>query len=57
MDVTLALPVLCVTSVKITELNVTQAELRFVPGVGLLFGLQDSSITLSFQRQILYWLL
>lgn len=53
----LALTVLSVTSVKITELNLTHADLQFVPGVGLLFGVQNSSITLSFHRQILYWLL
>lgn len=46
-----------ITDVKITELNLTHADLQFVPGVGLLFGVQNSSITLSFHRQILYWLL
>ncbi|CAF90160.1 unnamed protein product, partial [Tetraodon nigroviridis] len=45
-----------ITDVKITELNLTHADLQFVPGVGLLFGVQNSSITLSFHRQILYWL-
>lgn len=46
-----------VTSVQIMELNLTHADLQFVPGVGLLFGVQNSSITLSLHRQILYWLL
>uniref|UniRef100_H2S4N6 Phospholipid transfer protein n=3 Tax=Takifugu TaxID=31032 RepID=H2S4N6_TAKRU len=45
-----------ITDVKIMELNLTHAELQFVPGVGLLFDVQNSSITLSLQRQILYWL-
>lgn len=53
----LALTVFSVTSVKITELNLTHADLQFVPGAGLLFGVQNSSIALSFHRQILYWLL
>lgn len=53
----LALTALSVTSVKIEELNLTHADLQFVPGVGLLFGIQNSSITLSFHRQIRYWLL
>lgn len=53
----LALTVFFVTSVKIMELNLTHADLQFVPGVGLLFDVQNSSITLSLQRQILYWLL
>lgn len=52
-----ALTALSVTSVKITDLNLSHADLRFVPGVGLMFGVQNSSITLSFHRQILYWLL
>ncbi|XP_058487054.1 phospholipid transfer protein [Solea solea] len=44
-----------ITDVKITELNLTHSDLRFVPEVGLLFDVQNSSITLSFHRQILYW--
>lgn len=42
---------------KITELNLTHAELQFIPDVGLLFDVQNSSISLSFHRQILYWFL
>lgn len=49
--------VLFFPSVKIMELNLTHADLEFVPGVGLLFGVQNSSIMLSLHRQILYWLL
>ncbi|KAM8917377.1 phospholipid transfer protein isoform 2-T2 [Spinachia spinachia] len=43
-----------ITNVKITKLNLT-AELQFIPDVGLLFDVQNSSISLSFHRQILYW--
>lgn len=46
-----------VVSVKITELNLTHADLLFIPDVGLLFDVQNSSISLSFNRQILYWFL
>ncbi|XP_052456301.1 phospholipid transfer protein [Carassius gibelio] len=44
-----------IKNVKITELNLT-SDLRFQPDVGLLFEVQNSSITLNFQRRILYWL-
>lgn len=44
-----------ITDVKITELNLTHAELQFIPEVGLLFDVQNSSISLSFHRRILYW--
>nr|XP_046241119.1 phospholipid transfer protein [Scatophagus argus]XP_046241120.1 phospholipid transfer protein [Scatophagus argus]XP_046241121.1 phospholipid transfer protein [Scatophagus argus] len=44
-----------ITDVKITELNLNHADLQFIPEVGLLFDVQNSSITLSFHRQILYW--
>ncbi|XP_068451433.1 phospholipid transfer protein [Clinocottus analis] len=44
-----------ITNVKITELNLTHAELQFIPDVGLLFDVQNSSISLSFYRRILYW--
>ncbi|XP_062266339.1 phospholipid transfer protein [Platichthys flesus] len=44
-----------ITDVKITELNLTHADLRFIPEVGLMFDVQNSSITLSFHRRILYW--
>lgn len=44
-----------ITDVKITELNLTHANLQFIPEVGLLFDVQNSSISLSFNRQILYW--
>ncbi|XP_036958402.1 phospholipid transfer protein isoform X1 [Acanthopagrus latus] len=44
-----------ITDVKITELNLTHADLQFIPEVGLLFDVQNSSITLSFHRRILYW--
>uniref|UniRef100_A0A1A7WTZ4 Phospholipid transfer protein n=1 Tax=Iconisemion striatum TaxID=60296 RepID=A0A1A7WTZ4_9TELE len=43
------------TDVKITELNLTHVDLRFIPDVGLLFDVQNSSISLSFYRRILYW--
>ncbi|KAG7226645.1 hypothetical protein INR49_001815 [Caranx melampygus] len=46
-----------ITDVKITELNLTHADLQFIPNIGLVFDVQDSSITLSFHRQILYWFL
>ncbi|XP_013869334.1 phospholipid transfer protein [Austrofundulus limnaeus] len=44
-----------ITDVKIKELNLTHADLQFIPDVGLLFDVQNSSISLSFYRQILYW--
>lgn len=44
-----------IKEVKIIELNLTYADLRFQPGLGLLFDVQNSSITLSFERRILYW--
>uniref|UniRef100_A0A3Q3BUQ8 Phospholipid transfer protein n=1 Tax=Haplochromis burtoni TaxID=8153 RepID=A0A3Q3BUQ8_HAPBU len=44
-----------ITDVKITELNLTHADLRFIPDVGLLFDVQNSSISLTFNRRILYW--
>ncbi|XP_069031925.1 phospholipid transfer protein [Embiotoca jacksoni] len=44
-----------ITDVKITELNLTHADLKFIPEVGLLFDVQNSSISLSFNRRILYW--
>ncbi|XP_029990963.1 phospholipid transfer protein [Sphaeramia orbicularis] len=44
-----------ITNVKITEMNLTHVDLRFIPTVGLLFDVQNSSITLSFHRRILYW--
>uniref|UniRef100_A0AAR2LEB4 Lipid-binding serum glycoprotein C-terminal domain-containing protein n=1 Tax=Pygocentrus nattereri TaxID=42514 RepID=A0AAR2LEB4_PYGNA len=43
-------------SVKITELNLT-ADLSFQPTAGLLFEVHNSSITVNFQRRILYWFL
>uniref|UniRef100_A0A6Q2XLA7 Phospholipid transfer protein n=1 Tax=Esox lucius TaxID=8010 RepID=A0A6Q2XLA7_ESOLU len=45
-----------IREVKIHELNLTHADLAFQPGLGLLFEIQNSSISLSFQRRILYWL-
>ncbi|XP_040889970.1 phospholipid transfer protein [Toxotes jaculatrix] len=44
-----------ITDVKITELNLTHADLQFIPEVGLLFDVQNSSISLTFHRRILYW--
>uniref|UniRef100_A0A3B4F174 Phospholipid transfer protein-like n=2 Tax=Pundamilia nyererei TaxID=303518 RepID=A0A3B4F174_9CICH len=44
-----------ITDVKITELNLTHADLQFIPDVGLLFDVQNSSISLTFNRRILYW--
>ncbi|CAN9512219.1 unnamed protein product [Ophioblennius macclurei] len=44
-----------ITDVKITELNLTHADLKFIPGLGLLFDVQNSSISLTFNRRILYW--
>ncbi|XP_073726614.1 phospholipid transfer protein [Misgurnus anguillicaudatus] len=44
-----------IKNVKITELDLT-SDLRFQPDVGLLFEVHNSSITLNFQRRILYWL-
>ncbi|MFT7811980.1 phospholipid transfer protein, partial [Arapaima gigas] len=44
-----------IQDVKISELNLTYADLRFQPEVGLLFDIRDSSISLNFQRRIFYW--
>ncbi|XP_077433722.1 phospholipid transfer protein isoform X2 [Vanacampus margaritifer] len=44
-----------ITDVKITELNLTSVDLSFLPEVGVSFHVQNASITLSFQRQLLYW--
>ncbi|XP_068172304.1 phospholipid transfer protein isoform X2 [Antennarius striatus] len=44
-----------ITDVKIMELNLTHADLQFYPQVGLLFDVQNSSISLSFYRRVLYW--
>lgn len=44
-----------ITNVKITDLNLTHVDLQFIPEVGLLFDVQNSSISLSFHRRILYW--
>lgn len=44
-----------ITDVKITALDLTHVELHFIPSVGIMFDVQNSSITLSFHRRILYW--
>ncbi|CAJ1051206.1 phospholipid transfer protein [Xyrichtys novacula] len=44
-----------ITDVKITELNLANADLQFIPDVGLLFDVQNSSISLTFNRRVLYW--
>ncbi|XP_051997167.1 phospholipid transfer protein-like [Xyrauchen texanus] len=44
-----------IKDVKITKLDLN-SDLRFQPDVGLIFEVQNSSITLNFQRRILYWL-
>ncbi|KAJ8401341.1 hypothetical protein AAFF_G00385720 [Aldrovandia affinis] len=44
-----------IKEMKITELNLTGADLRFQPDFGLLFEVHNSSIALSFHRNILYW--
>lgn len=44
-----------INNVKITELNLTHVDLRFQPDLGLLFEVENSSITLNFHRRILYW--
>uniref|UniRef100_A0A3Q3WNS0 Uncharacterized protein n=1 Tax=Mola mola TaxID=94237 RepID=A0A3Q3WNS0_MOLML len=46
-----------INDLKITELNLTYTDLQFVPEVGLLFDVQNSSISLTFHRRILYWFL
>lgn len=44
-----------ITDVKIREMNLTHVDLKFTPDGRLMFGMQNSSITLGFQRRILYW--
>ncbi|XP_061688888.1 phospholipid transfer protein isoform X2 [Syngnathoides biaculeatus] len=46
-----------ITDVKITELNLTHADLSFLPDEGLMLDIQNSSIALSFRRRLLYWFL
>ncbi|KAG2461289.1 RBM39 protein, partial [Polypterus senegalus] len=45
-----------IKEVKITELNITYSNLHFQPDFGIVFEVQNSSISLTFKRQILYWL-
>ncbi|XP_062852734.1 phospholipid transfer protein [Trichomycterus rosablanca] len=45
-----------ITDVNITALNMT-ADLSFYPTDGLLFEVENSSITINFQRRVIYWLL
>lgn len=44
-----------ITDIKIIALDLTRVDLSFIPSLGLMFDVQNSSITLSFQRRILYW--
>lgn len=44
-----------ITNVKIVDLNLTHTDLQFVPNAGLLLDIQNASITLTFHRQVLYW--
>ncbi|XP_019736453.1 phospholipid transfer protein [Hippocampus comes] len=46
-----------INDVKIKELNLTYANLSFLPEAGVMFDVQNSSITLSFHRRLLYWFL
>ncbi|XP_053354699.1 phospholipid transfer protein [Clarias gariepinus] len=43
------------TDIKVKELNLT-ADMSFQPVDGLQFDVQNSSITLNFQRRVIYWL-
>lgn len=44
-----------ITDIKIIALDLTNVDLSFIPSVGLVFGVQNSSISLSFHRRVLYW--
>ncbi|XP_029358267.1 phospholipid transfer protein [Echeneis naucrates] len=44
-----------ISDIKIRELNLTHVDLQFIPDIGLMFDVQNSSISLTFYRQILYW--
>ncbi|XP_072095324.1 phospholipid transfer protein [Mobula birostris] len=46
-----------INGVKITELNISSAALSFQRGAGLCLEMQNSSISITFQRNILYWLI
>lgn len=44
-----------ITDIKIIALDLSSADLSFIPSVGLMFDVQNSSIALTFHRRILYW--
>ncbi|XP_038658815.1 phospholipid transfer protein isoform X2 [Scyliorhinus canicula] len=46
-----------ITGVKITDLDLSTASLNFSPEAGLQFEVKNSSIHITFQRNMLYWLI
>ncbi|XP_072412978.1 phospholipid transfer protein isoform X2 [Chiloscyllium punctatum] len=45
-----------ISGVRITDLDLSTASLSFRPGEGLQFEVKNSSISVNFQRDMLYWL-
>ncbi|XP_041059964.1 phospholipid transfer protein isoform X2 [Carcharodon carcharias] len=46
-----------ISGVKITDLDLSTASLSFYPEAGLQFEVKNSSISVTFQRNMLYWLI
>ncbi|XP_072370595.1 phospholipid transfer protein isoform X1 [Scyliorhinus torazame] len=46
-----------ISGVKITDLDLSTASLTFAPEAGLQFEVKNSSIRITFQRNMLYWLI
>ncbi|XP_069740816.1 phospholipid transfer protein isoform X2 [Narcine bancroftii] len=45
-----------ISGVKITQLNISNATLSFQHDAGLLFEMKKASISITFQRKMMYWL-
>ncbi|XP_067856951.1 phospholipid transfer protein-like isoform X2 [Heptranchias perlo] len=46
-----------ISGVRITDLDLSTAALSFQPDAGLCFEVNNSSISITFRRDMLYWLL
>ncbi|XP_069507340.1 phospholipid transfer protein [Ambystoma mexicanum] len=44
-----------INNVKVTELELSDSDLHFQPSQNLVFDISNASISLSFQRKLLYW--
>ncbi|KAM9296071.1 phospholipid transfer protein isoform 1-T2 [Gastrophryne carolinensis] len=45
-----------INNVRVTQLQLSQSELRFQPHKQLVLDINNASISLNFQRKLLYWL-